>query len=106
MKHCIDLNTQLGANAKNDFEKDFFKLIDNFVFGKTMETTRNRINIRHITNEKSAEKLVAKPNFRRLTIFDENLVAVRMKIQLVVKKPVYLGMSIPYILKPLMYGFH
>ena len=93
--------------ATNDFEKDFFKLMNNSVFGKTMENIRNRVDVRLRTSEKSVEKLVLKPNFERLTIFNEDLVTVQMKkTALVYNKPVYLGMSILDISKILMYDFH
>ena len=79
MKLDIALSTQLRANAKNEFEKDFYKLLNNSVFGKTMENIRKRVNVRLITNEMSAKKLVAKPNYERTTIFDERLFAIHMK---------------------------
>jgi len=101
------LNTKLRTEASSEFEKDFFKLMNNSVFGKNMENIRNRVDIRLRTDDKSAEKLVSKPNYKRTTIFTENLVAVRMKkTELVFNKPVYLGMSILDISKILMYDFH
>ena len=74
----ITLNTNLRTEAKNNFEKDFFKLMNNSVFGKTMENIRNRKDIHLVTSEKKALKLIAKPNFKHRTIFTENLVAVHM----------------------------
>ena len=79
LKEYIDLNTGLRAEATNTFEKDFFKLMNNSVFGKTMENIRNRVDIRLITTEKEAKKLISKPNFYHRTIFTENLIAVHMK---------------------------
>jgi len=79
MKPYIDLNTRLRAKAQNEFEKDFLKLMNNSVFGKTMENIRNRVDVCLRTNEKSAVKLVPKPNYERATIFDQNLIAVHMK---------------------------
>ncbi|XP_048582217.1 uncharacterized protein LOC125561810 [Nematostella vectensis] len=103
----IDLNTDLRAKATNDFEKDFFKLMNNSVFGKTMENIRNRVDIRLVTDEKQAKKLISKPNYQHRTIFCENLVAIHMKkTKLTFNKPVYLGMSILDISKTLMYDFH
>ena len=91
----IALNTQLRTAAKNDFEKDFFKLMNNSVFGKTMENIRNRVNIKLITSEENALKLIAKPSFDRRTIFSENLIAVHLrKTKLFFNKPIYVGMSI------------
>ena len=103
----IALNTDLRTAAKNDFEKDFFKLMNNSVFGKTMENIRNRVDIKLVNDKKRAEKLSAKPNFKHCNIFSEDLVAIHMKkTKLVFSKPVYLGMSILDLSKTLMYDFH
>ena len=107
LKSYITKNTDLRTKGKNNFEKDFFKLMNNSVFGKTMENIRNRVDVRLVNNRKAAEKLAAKPNFKHLTIFDENLVAIHMKrTRLKFDKPVYCGMSILDISKTLMYDFH
>lgn len=107
LKQYIDLNTSLRARASNEFEKDFFKLMNNSVFGKTMENIRNRVDIRLVNNETKAKKLAAKPNYKHCNIFDENLVAIHMKkTKLVFNKPVYLGMCILDLSKTLMYDFH
>ena len=107
LKKYIDLNTDLRSKANNDFEKDFFKLMNNSVFGKTMENIRNRVDIRLVNSEAKAKKLAAKPNFKHCNIFDENLVAIHMKkTKLVFNKPVYLGMCILDLSKTLMYDFH
>src|SRR5215469_18581765 len=103
----IDLNTDLRTKADNDFEKDFFKLMNNAVFGKTMENIENRVDVRLVCDEKEAIKLAAKPNYDSRTIFDENLIAVEMeKTKLFYNKPVYLGMCILDLSKTLMYEFH
>ena len=107
LKEYIDLNTGLRAKATNIFEKDFFKLMNNSVFGKTMENIRNRVDIRLITNEKEAKKLISKPNFHHRTIFTENLIAVHMKkTKVYYNKPIYLGMCVLDLSKTLMYDFH
>ena len=107
LKKYIDLNTDLRSKANNEFEKDFFKLMNNSVFGKTMENIRNRVDIRLVNSEAKAKKLAAKPNFKHCNIFDENLVAIHMKkTKLVFNKPVYLGMCILDLSKTLMYDFH
>ena len=107
MKSYIDLNTRLRAEAKNEFEKDFFKLLNNSVFGKTMENIRSRVNVTLVNNNKKAEILTAKPNFKKCTIFSENLCAIHMgKTQIYFNKPVYLGMCILDLSKTLMYDFH
>ena len=107
LKKYIDLNTDLRSKANNEFEKDFFKLMNNSVFGKTMENIRNRVDIRLVNSEAKAKKLAAKPNFKHCNIFDENLVAIHMKkTKLVFNKPVYQGMCILDLSKTLMYDFH
>ena len=93
LKEYIDLNTELRTKAKNDFEKDFFKLMNNSVFGKTMENIENRVDVRLVSTKEEAMKLSKQPNFESRTIFDENLIAIHMKrIKLVYNKPIYLGM--------------
>jgi hypothetical protein len=107
LKNYIDLNTTLRTAAKNDFEKDFFKLMNNCFFGKTMENIENHVDIKLVTEEKAAIKLAAKPNYDKCTIFDENLIAVHMKrTKLVYDKPIYLGMCILDRSKTLMYDFY
>ena len=107
LKRYITLNTNLRTKARNEFEKDFFKLMNNSVFGKTMENIRNRVNIKLVTDRKKAEKLAAKPNFKHCNIFDEDLIAIHMKkTSLTMNKPVYLGMNILDLSKILMFDFH
>ncbi|KAK3737411.1 hypothetical protein QZH41_000676 [Actinostola sp. cb2023] len=107
LKKYINLNTELRTAAKNDFEKDFFKLMNNSVFGKTMENIRNRQDIKLVTTEKQAAKLISQPNYCRRTIFSEHLCAIHLiKTELVFNKPVYLGMAILDLSKALMYDFH
>ena len=102
-----DYPLALRTVAKNEFEKDFFKLMNNSVFGKTMEKIKNRVDIKLVNNKKQAEKLSAKPNFNHCNIFSEDLVAIHMKkTKLVFNKPVYLGMCILDLSKTLMYDFH
>ena len=107
MKPYIEKNTNLRAKAKNNFEKDFFKLMNNSVFGKTMENIRNRVDVKLVNTKEKLIKLVAKPNFRSRKIFSENLVSVHMKkTSLTMNKPVYLGMCILDLSKTIMYDFH
>ena len=104
----IDKNTNLRTQAKNNFEKDFFKLMNNSVFGKTMENIRNRVNVKLVSTKEKLKKLVAKPNFKGPPkIFNENLVSVHMKkTSLTMNKPVYLGMCILDLSKIIMFDFH
>ena len=86
--------------------QDFFKLMNNSVFGKTMKNIRKRVDIRLISKPNTAKKLLAKPNYECTTIFDKNLIAVHTKrIKLVFNKPVYLSMCILDLSKTLMYDF-
>ena len=79
LEKYIALNTKLRTTAANEFEKDFFKLINNSVFGKTMENIRNRVDIKLVNDKIQAENLRAKPNFDHCSIFSEELVAIHMK---------------------------
>ena len=107
MKLYINTNTNLRAQAKNNFEKDFFKLMNNSVFGKTMENIRNRVDVKLVNTKEKFKKLVAKPNFKSRKIFNENLISVHMKkTSLTMNKPVYLGMCILELSKILMFDFH
>ena len=107
LEKYISLNTKLRTKAKNEFEKNFFKLMNNSVFGKTMENIRNRVDVKLVNNKKRAEKLSAKPNFKHCNTFSEDLVAIHMKkTKLDFDKPVYLGMCILDLSKTLMYDFH
>ena len=108
MKPYIEMNTNLRTQAKNNFEKDFYKLMNNSVFGKTMENIRNRVNVKLVNTEEKLKKLVAKPNLKSPPkIFSENLVSVHLKkTSLTMNKPVYLGMCILDLSKTIMYDFH
>ena len=107
LKSYIDKNTSLRAQAKNNFEKDFFKLMNNSVFGKTMENIRNRVNVKLVNMGEQFKKLTAKPNYESRKIFNENLVSVHMKkTSLIMNKPVYLGMCILDLSKIIMFDFH
>ena len=107
MKSYIEKNTKLRKLSKNDFESNFFKLMNNSVFGKTIENVRKRTDIELVTTEEQAEKYIYKPNYMGRTTFSDDLVAIHMgKTSIYMDKPVYLGMSILDISKKLMYDFH
>ena len=107
MKPYIDFNTKLRMKSKNDFEKDFFKLMNNSVFGKTMEDIRKRTVIKLVTSPEQAAKLINKPNYINRTTFSPNLAAIHMgKTSIYMDKPKYLGMAILDVSKTLMYDFY
>jgi hypothetical protein len=107
LKKYIDFNTDMRKAAKNDFEKDFYKLMNNSVFGKTMENLRKRVDIQLVHKENRLLKLAAKPGFKSFKIFNEDLAAIELtKQKLVLNRPIYVGFSILEISKVLMYDFH
>ena len=102
----IDINTKLRQKAENNFEEDFFKLMNNAVFGKTVENVKKHRNIKLVTTEKRRNYLVSEPNCHTTKLFTENLLAIEMiKIQILMNKPVYLGLSILDLSKTVMYQF-
>ena len=103
----IDFNTQLRTQACNDFEKDFFKLIKNAVFGKMMKNIRKHRNIKLVTNTEYYLRTVMKPNDKSGILFGENLMGCEMgKIKVVMNKPTYLSQAILDLCKIVMYKFH
>lgn len=110
MKEYIDLNTKLRQTSRNDFEKNLFKLMNNSVFGKTMENLRKHVNVKLVTKwhgRYGAKALIAKPNFHSQTIFNENLVAIELrKTEIFMNKPIYLGQVILDISKICLFNFH
>ena len=106
LKPYIDMNTELRKAAKNDFEKDFLKLMNNSVFGKTMENIRKHRDIKLVTTEKKRSKLVSEPNYHTINLISEDLSIIEMKkTKEKMNKPIYLGLSILEISKTLMYEF-
>ena len=106
LKPYIDMNTELRKKAQNEFEKNFFKLMNNSVFGKTMENVRKHRDIKLVTTDEKRNKLVSEPNYQTIKQFSENLLAIEMKkTKVKMNKPVYLGMSILDISKTLMSEF-
>ena len=100
------MNTELGKVEENDFKKDFFKLMNNSVFGKTMENIRKHRDIKLVTTNKKRSKLVSEPNYHTINYISEDLSIIEMnKTRVKMNKPIYLGLSILDINKILMYEF-
>ena len=107
LKEYIEFDTEKRQNAVNSFEIKYFKLMNNSVFGKTMENVRKRINVKLINNSKDYLRCVSKPNFVSQTIFSKNFIAVhQIKSVLTLNKPIYVGFCILELSKLLMYQFH
>ena len=107
MKPFIEWNTKLRTAAKNDFEKELFKLASNAVYGKTMENVRNRINMRLVNDRKKKANLVRKINFKHATKFGEKIAAVHMKkTKVTLDKPIFVGAAILDLSKIHMFKFH
>ena len=106
LKKYIDFNTDLRAKATNDFEKDFFKLMNNAVFGKTMENVRKHRDIKLVRTDKKRNKLVSEPKYHTMKLIDDNLAIIEMrKVKVKMNKPIYLGLSILDLSKITMYEF-
>ena len=100
------MNTKLRKEEKNEFEKDFSKLMNKSVFGKTIENVKNHRDIKLVTTDEKSNKLVSEPSYHTTKHFSENLLATEMKkTKAIMNKPVYLVMSILDISKTLMYEF-
>ena len=94
MKKYIDFNTGKIKNVVNDFDKDFFKLMINSAYGKTMENLRKRISVRLVSNAKDFLKYTSRPTSITHKIFDENYAAIHeIKPILMLSKPIYVGFT-------------
>jgi len=103
----IELNTKLRSHAQNRFISDFHKLMNNSIYGKSIENIRKYQNITLCTTWEQAQKKINKPNFKSTTIFTENLAAIHSyKKQILFNKPMYVGFSVLEYAKYLMYDFH
>ena len=100
------MNTKLRQKAKDNFEKYFFKFMNNVVFGKTMKNVRKHRNIKHVATERRRNYLVSEPNYHTVKIFTETLLAIEMtKSQILINKSVYLGLSTLDLNKTVIYEF-
>ena len=106
LKIYIDINIELRKKASNDFEKDFFKLMNNAVFGKTMENVRKYRDIKLVKTDCKRNRLVSEPNYHPMKLITENLSIIEMKkVKVKMNKPIYLGLSILEISKIITYEF-
>ena len=100
------MNTKLRMKAKNNFEKDFFKLINNAVFGKTMENVKNHRDIKLVSTDKQRNKFALEPNYHSTKYISEDLTVMKMKkAEVKMNKPIYLGQAILDVSETLMYEF-
>ena len=95
MKPYIDFNTQKRKEATNEADKNHFKLLNNAVYGKTMENMRKRIKIRVVKNAKDFIKYASRPTCVNWQVFENNLAAIHeKKISLTLNKPIYVGLPV------------
>ena len=107
LKEYVEFNTKKRQESTDEFNKAFFKLLINCVYGKSMENIRKRINVKLINDSKEYLKCVSRPNFISQKIFDKKFIAVhRTKTVLTLNKPIYVGFCILELSKLLMYKFH
>ena len=110
LKPYVEFNTQKRIEAEKNWDKDgkvLYKLMNNSVYGKTMQNLRNRINVKLVSNKKDYLKWTSKPTFMSHKIFDNDLVVIRKnKVTLTLNKPASIGISILELSKVLMYEFH
>ena len=106
LKPYINVNNKLRKEEKNDFKKDFFKLMNNAVLGKTMENVRKQRDIKLVPTDERRNQLASEPNYHTTKYVSENLMAIEMeKTKLKMNKAIYLGISMLDISKTLMYEF-
>ena len=106
LKPYIDKNTTLRKSARNEFEKEIFKLMNNSVFGKMIENVRKRRDIKLIVTDERRKKLVSEPNYASCTTFSDHLMAIEMrKTRVLMDKPIIVGQAILDKSKELMYEF-
>ena len=107
LKPWIDFNTDKRKQATSDFEKDMYKLMNNAVYGKTMENVREHINFELVDTPERFQKCVNNPTYKHRHIINENLVGVeKLKETVKLNKPIYVGMSILDLSKLHMYSFY
>ena len=99
LKDHLDMNTKLRTEARKEFEKRFFKLMNNSVFGMTLEKVRKHRYIKLVTKDKRRNQLLSEPTYHTIILFSKNLLAIEMKkIKVKMNNPVYLGLQISAII--------
>uniref|UniRef100_A0A1B6I4V7 DNA-directed DNA polymerase n=1 Tax=Homalodisca liturata TaxID=320908 RepID=A0A1B6I4V7_9HEMI len=107
LKSYILFNTEKRKQSNNEFEKDFYKLLNNAMFGKSIENVRDRLNLELVNTEKRLSKLISRPNFKNRIVYSENLSAVECSKDVVLfNKPIYIGFTVLELSKFHMYDFH
>ncbi len=107
LKKYIDFNTEKRKMATSSFERDFFKLANNAIFGKTMENLRKRVDVRIVTKAQQARRFIARPTFESFNIINEGVTVIKLRKAVVyLNKPLYIGMAILDLSKSHMYDFH
>lgn len=107
LRPYIEFNTVKRKEARNNFEKDFFKLMNNAVYGKSLENQRNHVDFKLITDEKKLDKVIAKPRVKQWFIYNEDVVGVCLKkTEIFLNRPIYIGFTVLDLSKYIMYNFH
>ena len=107
LKKYIDFNTDMWKQSSSEYAKDFYKLMNNSVFGKSQENLRNRVNVEVITKRNIALKRVCKPSFKRSQVIHEDLVIIQTAVsKLELNKPIFVGFTVLDLSNLLMYKFH
>ena len=106
LKLYVDMNTELRKEAENDFEKDFYKLMNDAVFGRSIMNIRRHRDIKLVTDDKKRCKLASMPNYYTTKQFSENFLAMELrKAKIKMNVPIYIGFTILEVSKTVMWEF-
>ena len=107
LRKYMRLNSRLRRQATNAFERNQYKLMNNSIFGKSLQNNRKHLNISLVTQWKQAQRLIAKPNFHRASVFGKDLVAIHMKkTSVTLNQPIYIGFTVLELAKEMVWDFH